>query len=49
MSTPDKEKGKNNIEPYSLDREKVQAAFSRAAKTYDEAAVLQHEIGNRMM
>jgi len=40
---------KKEIQPYALDKRKVQAAFDQAARSYDEAAVLQHEIGQRMM
>ena len=31
-----------------LDRAQVRRAFERAAATYDEAAVLQREVGQRM-
>ncbi|MCF6322989.1 MAG: malonyl-ACP O-methyltransferase BioC [Gammaproteobacteria bacterium] len=37
------------IQPYAVDKRKVQAAFDHAAHGYDEAAVLQHEIGQRIM
>ena len=37
------------IQPYALDKQKVQAAFDHAARSYDEAAVLQHEVGKRVM
>ncbi len=40
---------KNDLQPYELDKRKVQAAFDHAARSYDEAAVLQHEVGNRVM
>src|SRR3954451_12647146 len=33
---------------HALDRRAVRRAFSRAAATYDAAAVLQREVGNRM-
>jgi len=34
--------------PQDLDRAQVRRAFERAAATYDEAAVLQREVGQRM-
>lgn len=34
---------------YILDKALVRAAFERAAAGYDEAAVLQHEVGQRML
>lgn len=34
---------------YALDKRRVRLSFSRAAATYDEAAVLQREIGARML
>ena len=34
--------------PMDLDRAQVRRAFDRAAATYDEAAVLQREVGQRM-
>ena len=34
--------------PMDLDRAQVRRAFERAAATYDEAAVLQREVGQRM-
>jgi malonyl-CoA O-methyltransferase len=37
------------IEPSALDARAVRRHFARAASTYDEAAVLQREIGARMM
>lgn len=40
---------KKAIQPYALDKQKVQAAFDQAARNYDEAAVLQHEIGQRLL
>jgi len=39
----------NDIQPYSLDKQHVQRAFDQAAASYDEAAVLQHEVGHRIM
>ncbi len=42
-------KHKKEIQPYAVDKRKVQAAFDHAARGYDEAAVLQHEIGQRVM
>jgi len=36
------------IGPLDLDRAQVRRAFERAAATYDEAAVLQREVGQRM-
>ena len=33
---------------FAIDRRAVRRAFSRAAATYDDAAVLQREIGARM-
>ena len=35
-------------DPPDLDRRQVRRAFERAAATYDEAAVLQREVGQRM-
>lgn len=34
---------------YQLDRKQLIAAFNRAATSYDQAAVLQHEVGNRLL
>lgn len=34
---------------FSLDKRAVRRAFDRAADDYDEAAVLQHEVGRRML
>ncbi len=42
-------KPQNEYQPYLLDKNRVQAAFDHAAHSYDEAAVLQHEIGHRVM
>lgn len=39
----------NEIQAYALDKHRVQSAFDQAAATYDEAAVLQHEVGKRIM
>jgi malonyl-CoA O-methyltransferase len=36
-------------DPASTDKRQVRRAFERAAATYDEAAVLQREIGERML
>ena len=35
--------------PWSLARHDVRASFERAAATYDAAAVLQHEVGRRLL
>lgn len=35
--------------PFRLDKRRVQESFDRAAAGYDEAAVLQREVGNRML
>ncbi len=35
--------------PFPIDKLKARRTFSRAADGYDEAAVLQHEIGQRML
>ncbi len=43
------DKHKVEQQPYALDKRKVQAAFDLAAGSYDEAAVLQHEVGQRIM
>lgn len=34
---------------FCVDKSRVRAAFERAAARYDEAAVLQHEVGNRLL
>lgn len=34
---------------YTLDKKQLRAAFGRAARSYDQAAVLQREISNRML
>lgn len=34
---------------FSIDKQQARKAFSRAALNYDEAAILQHEIGNRVI
>jgi malonyl-CoA O-methyltransferase len=39
----------NEIDEYSLDKKRVRRAFSRAAATYDAAAVLQREVLERML
>lgn len=36
-------------EPVQIDKVRLRAAFDRAAARYDEAAVLQHEVGERML
>ncbi|HEY5720627.1 MAG TPA: malonyl-ACP O-methyltransferase BioC [Gammaproteobacteria bacterium] len=36
-------------QPYALDRRAVRASFERAAASYDAHAVLQHEIGDRLL
>ena len=33
---------------YAIDKRQVRASFDRAASSYDEAAVLQHEVGRRL-
>ncbi len=40
---------KKGIQLYALDKYKVQDAFNQAARSYDEAAVLQHEVGQRVV
>jgi malonyl-CoA O-methyltransferase len=35
--------------PYRVDKKQVKAAFNLAADTYDAVAVLQHEVGRRML
>ncbi|HET7922882.1 MAG TPA: malonyl-ACP O-methyltransferase BioC, partial [Gammaproteobacteria bacterium] len=35
--------------PFGLERHRVRAAFERAARDYDAAAVLQHEVGTRLL
>ena len=35
--------------PFALDKRRVREAFERAADTYDAAAVLQREVGVRML
>jgi malonyl-CoA O-methyltransferase len=39
----------SNPQPPALDKAKARRSFSRAADDYDDAAVLQHEIGRRMI
>jgi malonyl-CoA O-methyltransferase len=34
---------------HPLDKTRIRASFNAAAEHYDEAAVLQHEVGNRML
>ena len=34
---------------FQLDKRLVQEAFNRAAPRYDDIAVLQHEVGDRML
>ncbi len=34
---------------YRIDRQRVRVSFERAAQRYDEHAVLQHEVGQRML
>ena len=36
-------------ERYRVDKAKLRQAFERASASYDEAAVLQHEVGDRML
>lgn len=36
-------------EPHRLDKNLLRQAFERAAESYDEAAVLQHEVGVRLL
>ncbi|WP_078121216.1 malonyl-ACP O-methyltransferase BioC [Thiosocius teredinicola] len=38
-----------DVEEQPLDKRKARLSFGRAAQHYDEAAVLQHEIGRRML
>jgi malonyl-CoA O-methyltransferase len=35
--------------PFTLDRHRLRRAFERAAASYDQAAVLQREIGGRLL
>ena len=39
----------DNKDNYRLDKQQVRLAFERAAATYDEAAELQSEVGDRML
>jgi malonyl-CoA O-methyltransferase len=41
--------GGDGRSPTALDKAKARKSFGRAAASYDEAAVLQHEIGRRML
>ena len=39
----------NDVDPFAIDKRLARLAFERAAATYDEAAVLQREVGARML
>lgn len=39
----------SDVDPFSIDKRLARLAFERAAATYDEAAVLQREVGARML
>ena len=39
----------DNQDPYQIDKQQARRAFERAAATYDEAAVLQDEVGMRLL
>ncbi|HYA20424.1 MAG TPA: malonyl-ACP O-methyltransferase BioC [Burkholderiales bacterium] len=39
----------NDVDPFAIDTRLARLAFERAAATYDEAAVLQREVGARML
>lgn len=39
----------NDFDNYRVDKRQVRAAFERAAPNYDAVAVLQREVGNRML
>lgn len=39
----------DNADNYRLDKQQARLAFERAAATYDEAAALQSEVGDRML
>ncbi|HXZ97400.1 MAG TPA: malonyl-ACP O-methyltransferase BioC [Burkholderiales bacterium] len=39
----------NDVDPFAIDKRLARLAFERAAATYDEAAVLQREVGVRML
>lgn len=38
-----------DTEPFSVDKARVRAAFDRSAPDYDRVAVLQHEVGRRLL
>src|SRR6266576_738952 len=48
MSADDRQRREPLNDPLRLDPKSVRRTFERAATTYDSAAVLQHEIGQRM-
>jgi malonyl-CoA O-methyltransferase len=39
----------NEADPFAIDKRQARLAFERAAATYDQAAVLQREVGTRML
>ena len=39
----------SDFENYRIDKRQVRAAFERAAPNYDAVAVLQREVGNRVL
>ena len=39
----------DSANPYLLDKRKTRQGFERAADTYDANAVLQREVGNRLL
>jgi len=48
MPADDRQRREPLNDPLRLDPKSVRRTFERAAATYDSAAVLQHEIGQRM-
>ena len=39
----------SDVDPFAIDKRLARLAFERAAATYDESAVLQREVGTRML
>src|SRR5258706_12731921 len=48
MPADDRQRQSPEVDPLRLDPKSIRRTFERAASTYDSAAVLQHEIGQRM-
>src|SRR5574337_923028 len=46
---PQRTRPVSTMDEYSLDRRQLRAAFERAARGYDPAAVLQREVGARLL